>query len=94
MDQEWFSSNSLREFIKKNGDKNSASLNPDLISDSIIAPLDVLVDFIAFVDKQKIEILEPIYLATGGVSACVPLNKHTNYSVVIDGIKNFRFTFG
>ncbi|MAF59121.1 MAG: hypothetical protein CMK03_14650 [Ponticaulis sp.] len=83
--------NSNIELSLKSGEE---TITRGLISDSIIAPLDVLVDFIAFVDKQKIEILEPIYLATGGVSACVPLNKHTNYSVVIDGIKNFRFTFG
>ena len=65
-----------------------------LISDSIIPPLDVLVDFIAFIYKQEVEIIEPIYLATGGISECVSLNKNTKYSVVIDGTENFHFSLG
>ncbi|CAD5250186.1 conserved hypothetical protein [Alteromonas sp. 38] len=83
--------NNKIELSLQSGDE---TVTRGLITDSIIPPLDVLVDFIAFIYKQEIEIIEPIYLATGGISACVSLNKNTKYSVVIDGTKNFHFTLG
>ena len=88
--------------ILKNGDKIKLSLQTvegetitsGIVSDSIISPLDVLIDFIEFVKIQEIDVSEPIFLATGGVSACVPLNKNKKYLVKINDAENFNFSLG
>lgn len=70
------------------------TITSGIVSDSIISPLDVLIDFIEFVKRQEIEISEPIFLATGGVSECVPLDKNKKYLVKINDAENFNFSLG
>lgn len=61
------------------------------VSDTVILPVEVLRDFFRFVETEGIVLEYPLILATGGVSACVPLKKNVQYSISVNHSKYCYF---
>jgi len=68
---------------------NGNVLTKGNVLDSIIKPIECYLEFIQLCLEQKIKLNEHIYLATGGVTACVELPMISTIDISSDILPNF-----